>query len=211
MPGNEAAVRRYFKRWTTMTNLIEKSKAIAVSIDDAIHRARITSDNRSMIAGGCFDIVLEHQKSITMLAEVRLLGSAFALIRALYESYVSGLWIRYAATDCEIANFLEDQINTSIGGMIARIEKVPGFDVGVLSAIKSTSFPSMCSYTHGGWRQIGRRFNNEYIEPNYSGGEVEEVLNFSNTMALLAAHEVSKMTNNRELVIKVRALFMENT
>lgn len=194
-----------------MMILVEKSKAIGVSIDDAIHGARITTDNRSMIAGGCFDVVLEHQKSITMLAGARFLGSAFALIRSLYESYIRGLWIRYAATDNEITNFLEDKINTSIGDMIARIEKVPGFDVGVLSAIKSTSFSSMCSYTHCGWRQIGRRFNNEYIEPNYLSGEVEEVLSFSNTMALLAAHEVSKMTNNRDLVIKVRALFMENT
>lgn len=194
-----------------MTNLINKSKIIAASIDDVIHGAQITSDNRNMAAGGCFDVVFEHQRSITMLAEAQLMGSACALIRAIYESYVRGLWILHAATDAEITGFLEDKIKTSFGDMIARIESVPSFDVGVLSAIKSASYSHMCSYTHSGWMQIGRRFNNEYIEPNYFDGEVEEVLNFANTIALLAAHEVAKMTKNRELVIKARSLYMENT
>lgn len=194
-----------------MTNLIEKSKKVAASIDDAIHGARINTDNRNMAAGGCFDVVLEHHKSVTLLIEARLMGSAFALVRGIYESYVRGLWILYAATDDEIGKFLEDEIKASIGNMVERIEKVPGFEVGVLSAIKSASYSSMCSYTHSGWRQVGRRFNNEYVEANYSDGEVEEVLSFTNTIALLAAHEISKITKNRDLVIKVRTLFMKNT
>jgi hypothetical protein len=194
-----------------MTKLLNKSKSIATSIDDAIHEAKIKSDNRSIISGGCFDVVLEHQKAITLLAESRLLGSAFALIRAIYESYIRGLWIRYAATDGEISNFITDNIKTGITDMIINIEKIPGFDVGALSAIKSASYSSMCSYTHSGWMQIGRRFNNQYIESNYSYGEVEEVLNFSNSIALLAAHEIAKMTEDIELIIKVRTLVMENT
>lgn len=194
-----------------MTKLLKKSKSIGTSLDDAIHEAQIKSDNRSIISGGCFDVVLEHQKAITLLAESRLLGSAFALIRAIYESYIRGLWIRYAATDGEISKFITDNIKTGITDMIINIEKIPGFDVGALSAIKSASYSSMCSYTHSGWMQIGRRFNNQFIESNYSDGEVEEVLNFSNSIALLAAHEIAKMTEDVELIIKVRTLVMENT
>lgn len=194
-----------------MTNLIEKSKTISASIDDAIHGVKITSDIRSMVAGGCFDVVFEHQKSIVLLIEAHLLGSAFALVRGIYESYVRGLWMLHAATEAEISKFLDDKLKVSFGSMVEGIEKVPGFDVGVLSAVKSASFSSMCSYTHGGWRQVGRRFNKKNIEANYVAGEVVEVLNFANTIALLAAHEVSKMTKNRNLVIKIRALYKANT
>ncbi|MBJ6799871.1 DUF6988 family protein [Geomonas propionica] len=194
-----------------MSNLIQKSKSISAFIDDSIHGARISTGKRDLIAGGCFDVVLEHQKSITLLVEAHLFGSGFALLRAVFEGYVRGLWILYAASDEDVIKFFEDKVDISVAQMINKIEELPSFDVHVLSTIKGSSFSSMCSYTHGGWSQIGRRFNNKYIESNYSEEEVDEVLDFANILALLAAHEISKMTNNQDIVKKVTMFFMQST
>ena len=191
--------------------LIQKSNHIARVIDETIHEARISSDLNFRVAGGCFDVVLEHQKAVTILSNEKLFGSAFSLIRPIFETYIRGLWIFYCASKNEINKFLKDKDIPTLQKLIDSIEKCSGFDTGVLSKIKQSSYSSMCSYTHSGWLQIGRRFNDEYIESNYSDGEIQESINFANTIAMFAAHEIAKMTKDPTVVLTIRNLVIQNT
>ena len=51
--------------------------------------------------------------------------------------------------------------------------------------LKSKSWKHMNSYTHSGNLQLGRRFTDDYIQPNYSNEEILEVLNNIDTLLSL--------------------------
>lgn len=73
--------------------LLEKSERLIQWTDNLIDGIEISSDDRSRIAAGCFDIALENQKSIILLINKKLYGSAFSLVRVQFEAYVRGLWL----------------------------------------------------------------------------------------------------------------------
>jgi len=75
----------------SVENEIQKSEQLIQWLDQNIHGLEIKSDDRSRLAAGCLDIALEHQKSIVLLTEHRLYGSAATLVRLIFEAYVRGV------------------------------------------------------------------------------------------------------------------------
>src|SRR5258708_685949 len=62
-------------------------------IDENTSGLSLPTDERHMLAVGCFDVALEHQAAIALLHASELPGSALALLRVLAESLVRGLWV----------------------------------------------------------------------------------------------------------------------
>ena len=61
-------------------------------IDQRTSGVTLPADERSMLAGGCLDVAIEHQVAIALLHTSELHGSELALLRVLAESLVRGLW-----------------------------------------------------------------------------------------------------------------------
>ncbi len=194
-----------------MNELLKKTKSLTESIDDLLHGQQIPSDEKCFVPCGCFDVVLEHRKAIVNLIEGSLFGSAFSLVRPVYETYIRGLWLLNCASESEMRRFLRDRIKKDLQQLIDAIEKCKGYEEGVLSEVKSVAWNPMCSYTHGGWRQIGRRFNGSYIEPNYDSGEVIEVLNFVNVIGIFIVSDVARAANNNQLLSSAVMLMSQYT
>ena len=151
------------------------------------------------MAGGCLDQALEHQKAIVLLVRRHHFGSALALIRVAFESYVRGVWLHQCATDTELSNYTRDKLKKEFYQLIAEVETTEAFKEGVLSAIKKRSWKAMNSFTHSGYSQAVRRNTQDSIEPNYEEKEVLEVLQFSNAIALLSCIEIASLANNVDL------------
>lgn len=191
--------------------LIKRSEDIVQRIDAALHGAAISSDARHLLAGACLDVAIEHQKAITILISRKFFGSAFALIRAQFETYIRGLWLEKCATEKEVEDFKRDKIDKSFKAIIQDIENCDGYNVGVLSSVRTKSWDTMNSYTHGGYMQAVRRMSEGYMEPNYSDDEIEEVLNFANSIGMLAALEITIMTNKQDLMESLADLITSNS
>ena len=58
----------------------------------------------------------------------------------------------------------------------------------------------MCSYAHGGYLQSVRRITPGSITPRYTEGEMLELINFSEIVALLAAYEIFSMAKREDLM-----------
>jgi hypothetical protein len=151
------------------------------------------------MAGGCLDQALEHQKAIVLLVRRQHFGSALALIRLAFESYVRGVWLHQCATDTELTKYTRDKLKKEFYELIAEIEQTEAFKEGVLSAIKKRSWRAMNSFTHSGYSQAVRRNTEDSIEPNYEEQEILEVLQFSNAIALLTCIEIASLANNGDL------------
>lgn len=182
---------------------ISNSEKLIQWADLKIDGLEVSSDDRPRIVASCLDIALEHQKAIILLLANKLYGSAFALIRLLFEAYVRGLWLNYCANDKEINKFKKDKMDKEFGKLIEDIEKIDGYNVGTLSKAKKAGWKVMNSFTHSGFNQIVRRNTKSTVEPNYEVEEIEEAINFTNAIGLLSCLEISFLAKKEKLSIEI--------
>jgi hypothetical protein len=182
---------------------ISNSEKLIQWADSKIDGLEISSDDRPRIVASCLDIALEHQKAIILLIANKLYGSAFALIRLLFEAYVRGLWLNYCANDKEINKFKKGKMDKEFGKLIEDIEKIDGYNIGTLSKAKKAGWKVMNSFTHSGFNQIVRRNTKSTIEPNYEIEEIEEAINFTNAIGLLSCLEISFLAKKEKLSIEI--------
>jgi len=181
-----------------ISDKIQKSEALIQWMNQKIDGLEISSEDRTRISAACFDVALEHQKAIVLLIANKLVGSAFSLVRILFEAYIRGLWIGKCATDKEIEDFKKNKLEKTFGTLIQEIEQEDGFQEGVLSKGKAANWKAMNSYTHSGFFQSVRRFKEKTIEANYDEEEVIDILGFSDAIGMLTALQIALMAGNVE-------------
>lgn len=179
--------------------LIATSGKLIQWADSKINNLEISSDDRLRVAASCFDIAMEHQKAIILLIANKLYGSAFALVRLLFEAYIRGLWLNHCASDKEIDKFKKGKIDKEFGQLIKEIENIDGYNVGVLSKAKKADWKVLNSFTHSGFNQVVRRNTDSTLEPNYPDEEIEEAINFTNALGLLSCLEISFLAKKNDL------------
>jgi hypothetical protein len=132
------------------------------------------------------DIVLEHHEAIYLLIKCKLYGSAFALMRSLFETTFRALWINKCATQDKIEEVAsrDNAKFPCVAQMVASIDHSYSTD-SFFRSIKTASWVAMCSYTHSGLLQITRRFSGNEVKPNYGDAEILEVLNATSVAIIL--------------------------
>jgi hypothetical protein len=188
---------------------IQKSEELIQWLDKNIDGVEIKSNDRFRIAAGSLDMVLEHQKAIVLLTSHCLYGSAAALVRLIFESYVRGVWFYYSASDEELHEFKNDRLDKKFNELIKDIEKHEAFSEGILSDVKKLSWKVMNSFTHGGFYQVVRRNKEIEIAPNYSDEEIIDALESANSSAILTAIAIADMANNVTLANSIYERGME--
>lgn len=138
------------------------------------------------LAVPAFDLVLDFFTGITSSVEMRAYGSAFALVRPLFETFVKAVWLKDCATDKEMEAFEKDKLAKKFGEILLEIEQLESFRHGALSDLKKQAWGAMSGYTHGGIHQIGRRVKGNAIDSNYADGEIIEVLRLGQMFALMS-------------------------
>lgn len=193
-----------------MKKATDYSKRLAQNIARSVNGVEIPTDDRSKISGALFDIVHEHHISVIHLTEKRHYGSALVLLRSIFESYVRGVWFMKCATNKDITRFMSDKFKS--GHFVDRINEIKEIDEqahGGLLAVKDTAWEGLNSYTHGGFRPVGRRFLGNNIQPNYSKEEIQEILRVANSFAILAFVQIAELSNNNKLMEKFEHLVLE--
>ena len=179
---------------STLTNAEELMQFIAVTLHEMVLPANL----RSRAAAACLGVALDHHHAITILIANDRTASAFALVRAVFESYIRGAWLTHCATDDQVESFSTGWRPPEIGRLVESLENNVGYDGKVFSVIKASSWSSMCEYTHTGGLQIQRWQTESSVEPKYSTDEIAEVLRFTNIFASLAAIEMVGISGGEE-------------
>src|SRR6266446_8458214 len=120
-----------------IVQLLKESEDLIHWLDQSLHGVEIKVEMRTRLAVGCLDIALEHQKAIVLLISQVLYGSAFALVRLIFEAYVRGVWLHRCASDADLERFKTDTLGKAFATLIQDIEKLNGFEKRVLSATKT--------------------------------------------------------------------------
>lgn len=182
----------------SLDDLLLKSEKFVQWMDRQIDglEVQINSPLRERLAGGCLSTALEHQKAVLLLIAQKLYGSAFALIRILIETYIRGVWLHRCATENDLSEIEKGRDIGKAGDLISVVEKLEGFEEGVFSEMKRTSWGAMNDYTHTGIRQIVRQNTENTIESNYDEKEVLEALKFASGVGWLVAIAICGLARN---------------
>lgn len=184
---------------------IKKSEQLIQWMDACIGEPTTSSDIRSRLSGTCLAVAREHQKAIVLLIANQLCGSAYALVRAQFESYVRGTWLHHCALDSDLERFQADKLKRSFASLVADIEKHPGFEDGYLSAVTRKSWDAMCSYAHTGSLQMARWNTEDEIGHNYKEDELVEVIDYTNALAILASIGIALLAKDDALASRLLA------
>ena len=164
---------------------IKKSHTFHNKIGHKLNKFQYQSSLKNNISAAYFDISMEHHISIVTLINNSLYGSAFSLVRPLYETYMRFLFLQTIDSENDIKKISKGTFKfPTMEDMTILIDKEYNTD-NFFNELKSKSWKHMNSYTHSGDLQLGRRFTNDYIKPNYSNEEILEVLNNIDTLLSL--------------------------
>ena len=174
------------------------SKLVGVKIP------QLPNSKRLQLASACWHVTIEHSMAIVELVHATLHGSALALIRVMYEAYVRGMWLMYAATDEDIDRAGRDKFKfprTPV--IVAALDRSPLFSSHHFSDLKNQSWERLCSFTHTGYQQIGARLTSQGLGYDYQDSEILEALLWADTIALTATAVVAIEAQNDPLAQEV--------
>jgi hypothetical protein len=160
------------------------------------HCHEYPQDTKTFLLRAYVDIALEHHDAIWLLAKCRLNGSAFAMVRPVFDTMFRAFWINKVATEQQIEQATRDELGFPLEKILVEIkrdyfsdrppEEAELFD-SFLQLIKD-AWSAMCSFTHSGTLPIRRRFTGDELKPNYSEGAIAEALNLVTVALLLLRH-----------------------
>lgn len=184
----------------TVGDYVNDSYALHAWILDNLNELDISKDKRSLLSVCAFDTVIEHFLGAITLIKSKIYGSAFSLVRPIFETFVRGVWLKNCAEDAELVNFQKDRVKKEFWEILKLVEGLEAFKSGSLSSLKKQAWSAMSSYTHGGFQQISRRVKSGNLYPDFEDEEIIEVLKISQMFALLAFIQVAIEVKRDDLV-----------
>lgn len=190
-------------------SIIDKGRNLKRKIGGMVTKHGYPNGNKNRILLGYHIIMVEHHDAIHLLIQNKLYGSAFALVRALYEPLYRAHWVNACATDNQIDKIIKGKnVFPKMKEMAEEIDNAYGTD-DFWQMIKTNSWSAMNDYTHSGMRQLSRRFVENEVAPNYELGEVVEVLDGTNMALLLMALFFFNVYKKTEEIKVIRQMIME--
>jgi hypothetical protein len=147
--------------------------------------------------------VIEHHRSIIVLAEKSLYSSASTLLRPLFEAYVKGLWFSKCAKDKDFDNLRNDKFQKTFGSLVSDIESNTPLGLGKQ---KSNYWNTLNSLTHTGTAQLSRKLSGDTITNSHNPEFVKQTLDFASNYAVLSCGEmveISKSLSIQDRYLKV--------
>ena len=161
----------------------------------AITTGEYGGDTRTTLLIGFADQIFEHHAAILRLIESRLYGSAFALVRSLFEAFFRVLWAVSCASDTDVEKIATKErfqfpgTETMVNDIDQKL-KMNGFFL----EFKKNAWTAMNSYTHTGLLQLSRRFSRTRVEPRYSETESVEVIHVITIAIVLLGRFIAVQT-----------------
>jgi hypothetical protein len=178
-----------------MTSQVENEVKRANQFGDAVEdlvvaRGECPTGDRNTLLAAHWSLAFDHHRGVLCLLSNHLYGSAFALIRPLVEAAVRAHVVIMGSEE-DLRKFRNDDYRTNFGTVGKEIDAFfrtddlfENFLIGAKQALHS--------YTHSGLSQIGRRFSGTDLIPNYSDGEIIEIVRTSTSAAFMVTNLVTK-------------------
>jgi hypothetical protein len=170
---------------------IERANRFGDEIENlVVAKGECPTGDRSTLLIAYWSLAFDHHRGILCLLPNKFYGSAFALVRPLVEAAVRAHVVIMGSED-DLRKLRNDEYRTNfvtVGKQIDAFFRTDDFFEKFLIGARN----ALHSYTHAGLSQLGRRFSGTDLVPNYSEGEIIEVVRTSTSAAFLATNLVTK-------------------
>ena len=161
-----------------------------------LYRHEYPGNTKNLVLMAYVDIALEHHAAIWLLTKSGLYGSAFAMVRLVFDTMLRAYWINKVATEQQIEQATQDELDWRRIKVRRDIKECYGDKsdpeamelLDRFSKIINEVWKATSSYTHSGGLQIGRRFTGDHVKSNYSEGHIAQALNLATVALLLLVH-----------------------
>jgi len=146
---------------------LEKVAAAVAQVSHILAKHDYPDKSRIVMVIGLLATMVEHHKAMLLLIRNGRVGSAFALARSIVESMYRGMWINMCASDKQIEAFeADDKFPINMPDMAKAIDETYHAH-GFFENLRNRGCAALCSYAHSGMLQLGRRFREHKVQPNY--------------------------------------------
>jgi hypothetical protein len=174
---------------------LARADAARDSAWDAITGPITVVDTRSQVLLSYTSIALEHQEAIVLLARHGLSGSAFALIRSVFEILYRAAWICSCAKPQEVDRIKAGKFTfPKIGDMVSAIDANHGLEF--YKGFKASSWNEQNDFTHTGKLQIASRLTRDDLQAAYPDKMIAAQIATATIAAIMVAILLLK-THNR--------------
>ncbi len=148
---------------------LERAQALHDFIDKALPESPSLDSDERILVVSLLSLVQEHHAAILHLLRSGIFdGSALALVRSVVEGTFRAHWVYTAAKPATLVRIRNGgNCFPGLMTMADQIEKKMGTQVGFLRGIEPY-IGAMHGYTHGGFEQLFRRFDEEGNETRRS-------------------------------------------
>lgn len=167
-----------------------------------------STNNKDRITQICSDLSFQHAKSLRVLYDLELDGTATAILRMQFESVVRLMWLHFSAPE----NFIESYAGSidvdnppkdfpTITEMIEKIKKSGVKGPGeTLEEFKEVAWKGMNNHIHNGYLALSRHVN------SYPEKVVIQIISNSNALNLVAAMVLARVNQSQDDVNFVKSL-----
>ena len=142
---------------------------------------------RIILIGSYLDTVIEHHESIMLLVRNEKYGSAFALLRPVYESLLRACWVNACANESQLRKLRSTDNHKDIFPLHKDLLRKLTESYGESFQDLGSTWDALCSYAHSGLRQLARRGFRGAKQHGYTPRSIIEVIDFaSSCLASLA-------------------------
>lgn len=167
-----------------------------------------STNNKDQITQICSDLSFQHAKSLRVLYDLELDGTATAILRMQFESVVRMVWLHFSAPNSFIESyagsiFVDNPPKEfpSVAEMIAKIKKCGVKGPGeTLEEFKDIAWKGMNNHIHNGYLALSRHVN------SYPEKLVIQIIRNSNALNLMAAMVLARIKQSKDDVNFVKNL-----
>jgi hypothetical protein len=166
---------------------LEQVEKIVDEAHKILSKHAYPDNTRTVLVAGFLATMIELHGAMLRLIRDGKVGAAFALARSIVESMYRGMYMNFVATDPEVQQFeATDEFPIKMRAMAQALDKA--YHAGdFFEDLYNRGWAALCSYTHSGMLQLGRRFTGHNLQPNYTDEEIYAVTTTVTTCVLLLA------------------------
>src|SRR5262245_40880213 len=206
---------------TLIDDLIAHGVQVRTRLREMLARHQYPGTTKNLVLMAYVDLGLEHHDAIWRLTEARRHGSAFALVRLVFDAMQRGYWINKCASEKQIEAALYDEFKfPPTDKLLADIKReylapiqsgaspVTPEQADLFIAMLKDIWRFASSYTHSGSLQLSRRFkfSDGHVKPDYNQGEIAQVLRLATTALFLLLNMFFVSMENPDDAREVRTM-----
>jgi hypothetical protein len=170
---------------------IEQAKQFGSKAEElVVAKGQSPTGDRNTPLMAYWSLAFEVHKAILSLIENEFYGAAFSLLRPLLECSIRGHLVIFAPDDV-LKRILADEYRTNFTTVGKEIDDAFGLN-GFFEQFLTGTREALHGYTHIGMHQLGRRFRGTDLVPNYSEGEITELIRASTVAVFMVNNIVTK-------------------